>query len=153
VTGNAVAEGTSTTRDLSASKGRKGKSGTKESQKAYYTPVGMQKPTRCFSERDAVSSDTVEQGCVKEKKRSGDRVTWANTCTFQDTVSEEHGGIAYKGDHYDGVKISKTTTGNTTITRTIKISGRRTGDGDCLAQRDYTSKRQGTGKERANQVR
>jgi hypothetical protein len=107
-----------------------------------YTPAATQQSVKCLTERDAVSY-TKEQACVVEKKRSGNRITWKNTCTYPGSTIEEKGGITYNGDTYDGVKVQKTTTKGMDTTTIAKLSGRRTGDGNCIvAQRDYTSKKQ-----------
>ncbi len=113
-------------------KAAKGKANAQEAPKTVYTPAEKQESVKCLSDKEATLPDPQEQSCLTEKKRSGDRVTWLNKCSYGDTRIEEQGGITYSGDHYDGVRIRKVSapTGDSTII--AKLSGQRVGDGNCI---------------------
>lgn len=117
-------------------------------QKEYYTPADLQKSTRCLAGGDAIAEAT-EQSCQNGRKRSGNRMTWKTRCAYPGSTVEEQGSISYNGDSYEGVKTKKMTSAQTDTTFFSKLSGRRTGDGTCLAARDYTTKRDYTAKRRA----
>lgn len=142
-------EGTSTVKESASPKVTKGKSSRKESSKPFYAPASLSTSTKCLSDKEALSY-TQEQGCVKENKRSSDRVTWSAQCTYSGTTTEEKGAITYSGTSYDGVKIRKMSTQGGETTTITKLSGRRTGDGNCIraaVQRDSTSKKRGQSQE------
>lgn len=134
-------EGTTIVHESTMSKPVRGKTQAPDAPRDIYSPADTQKTVRCLTEQDALSY-TKEASCVNEKKRSGNRITWKNTCTQGDSTTEERGGITYGGDTYDGVRIKKVTTKEVQTTQVAKLSGRRTGDGNCVATRDYTSKGQ-----------
>jgi hypothetical protein len=115
----------------------------KAGAKDFYTPVTTEASKKCLTEQTA-QSYTAEQGCVKEEKRSGDRITWKHRCTSQGVTIEEKGGINYNGNRYDGAKIRKTISAGGETIQTTKLTGRRLGDGMCVARRDGTSRRQMT---------
>ena len=136
-------EGTTATKDTSATKATKGKSSARDGQKMVYAPANTQTTTRCLLNQDALSYSQ-EQNCVKEKKRGGDRITWNYTCGHPGATIEEKGGIVYNGNTYSGVKIVKTNSQGTEITSHTRLSGRRMGDGNCLAlHMDTSTKRKG----------
>jgi hypothetical protein len=137
-----VEEGTSTSKDTTPAKTVKGKTKPQEARKEVYTPANEQKSEKCLSEQEALSF-TKEASCQSENKRSGDRVTWVSRCTYPDSTVEERGGITYGGNTYEGVKIRKMSTKGTEATFITKLSGRRMGDGSCVAvapKREFTSK-------------
>jgi hypothetical protein len=136
-----VEESASASRDLSPSKSApvRGKPGSQDSQENF-APAMEQKSVQCMAEGDALSYNQ-EASCTKEKKRSGNRVTWTTKCSYGGTTTEERGGINYNGDTYEGVRVKKTTTPGNEATIYSKLSGHRVGDGDCLARRDFSARR------------
>jgi hypothetical protein len=110
--------------------------------KEIFTPVTSQAAKRCFSQQEALSY-TADQGCVKEDKRSGDRITWKYKCTYQGTATEEKGSITYSGGRYEGARIKKTSTPGAETTQITKLSGKRLGEGSCIAKRDGSPRDKG----------
>jgi hypothetical protein len=123
---------TTKTKETAPSVAAKGKSKTQAAQKDVYSPADIQKSSRCLTEQEALSY-AKEASCVNDKKKGGNRITWKNTCAYPDNTVEERGGITYNGDTYEGVRIKKMTTAGIESTLITKLSGRRTGDGNCIA--------------------
>jgi hypothetical protein len=82
----------------------------------------------------------VQKNPERKAARSSQKITWRFSKTDPPKM-DERGGIIYKGDTLEGAVLRAEEYGSATkIVRKTKISGRRIGDGNCLAQgRDYTS--------------
>ncbi len=95
--------------------------------------------TQCLTHESPMIS-AVQKSPEKIAARSSQKITWRFSKTDRLKV-DERGGIIYKGDSLEGAVLRTEEYGSATkIVRKTKISGRRIGDGACLAQgRDYTS--------------
>ncbi len=112
-------------------------------QKDYYAG-DPQTTTTCLTSNSIVPHISgTDASRAQNKKRSAQRITWRSREDAYGMTVDERGGINYKGDTLEGVVVRTQTTkqGTTTEVKT-HVTGRRLGDGNCLAQvRDYTSQK------------
>jgi len=120
-----------------------------------YTPVEVERKTVCLTE-DAPVPAALGAGRPAHVKRGKERITWTEAAGGGTTK----GGIFYRGNSLEGAVTSTTDLGTGQQSLTVaKVTGRRIGNGDCLAGsddsakkgsgstagRDYTAKKQGEG--------
>ncbi len=101
-----------------------------------YTPVEVERKTVCLTE-DAPVPGVLEAGRPSQVKRGKERITWTEAAGGRTTK----GGIHYQGNSLEGAVTStmELAPGQQSLT-VAKVTGRRTGDGDCMGGRDYTAK-------------
>ncbi len=114
-------------------------------QSDYY-PGEPTKTTTCLTLNSMVPSAGIEADKAQDKKRSSGKITWRSHEDVYGMTVDERGGINYKGDSLEGVVVRTQTDKQGTATEMkTRITGRRVGDGNCLAQktqkRDYTSQK------------
>jgi len=87
---------------------------------------------QCITKNDLVPKTANEdQKCdIKERKISGNKVSWKMVCVDKNGTMEGQGEITYTGNSYQGMVKTRTTTNNNpkeTMKSTMKMKGRRMG--------------------------
>jgi hypothetical protein len=106
---------------------------------ASYSPVDVERKTVCLT-GDAPVPEALGAGSPRHVKRGKERITWTDTAGGRTTV----GGILYRADSLEGALTNTTDLGaGQQALYVTKITGRRTGDGNCVGGRDYSAKKTG----------
>lgn len=101
-----------------------------------YTPVEEERKTVCVTGDDPVPA-MLGAGRPERVKRGKERITWTGESGPQTTK----GGILYRGNSFEGAMRTTQEAGKGQQSLTVvKVTGRRTGDGDCIEGRDYSAK-------------
>jgi len=115
---------------------------TQEGQEmAGHPMVGdPKKTTQCLTHESPMIS-AIQKGPETKAARSSQKITWRSSQSDYAKI-DVRGGIIYKGDTLEGAILRTQDVGSgRKIVDKAKISGRRIGDGNCLAQgRDLTSR-------------
>jgi hypothetical protein len=140
----------STTKTTYLSEGKtesKAKKKTRAKAKARETEADSTLYSDVTSEtRKACLSPDVEPLVGEGMKRSGNTVTWKESSSREaGSVSmrdEKEGGVAYRGDTFEGGVIQRNTSGAAQHTTYTRVTGRRLGDGVCISRgRESSSKK------------
>ena len=93
----------------------------------------------CLTEDDPVPG-VLGAGRPIHVKRGKERITWTDAGGGQTTK----GGILYRGDSLEGAVTNTMDPGAGRQSLSVaKVTGHRTGDGDCIGGRDYSAKKKG----------
>ena len=104
-----------------------------------YTPVEEVRKTVCLTV-DAPVPEVLGAGRPAHVKRGKERITWTDGAGGRKTK----GGILYRGNSLEGAVTSTMDLGPGQQSLNVaKITGRRTGDGNCIGGRDYSAKGRG----------
>ena len=102
-----------------------------------YMPVEEERKTVCLTE-DAPVPAALSAGPLAHVKRGKERITWTGAAEGQTTK----GGILYRGNSLEGAMTNTMDLGAGQQSFIVtKVTGRRIGDGNCIAARDYTAER------------
>ncbi len=102
-----------------------------------YMPVEEERKTVCLTE-DAPVPAALSAGPPAHVKRGKERITWTGAAEGQTTK----GGILYRGNSLEGAMTNTMDLGAGQQSFIVtKVTGRRIGDGNCIAARDYTAER------------
>ncbi len=102
-----------------------------------YMPVEEERKTVCLTE-DAPVPAALSAGPPAHVKRGKERITWTGAAEGQTTK----GGILYRGNSLEGAMTNTMDLGAGQKSFIVtKVTGRRIGDGNCIAARDYTAER------------
>ena len=106
-----------------------------------YTPVEVERKKVCLTEDEPVPG-VLGAGRPSHVKRGKEKITWTDAAGGRTTK----GGILYRGNSLEGAVTSTMDLGAGQESLTVaKVTGSRTGDGNCIGGRDYSAK----GKEEA----
>lgn len=101
-----------------------------------YTPVEVERKTVCLTEDEPVP-EALGAGRPARVKRGKERITWTDAAGGGMTK----GGILYRGNSLEGAMTNTSDLGSGQKSLTVaKVTGRRTGDGDCAGS-DYSAKK------------
>ena len=102
-----------------------------------YTPVEMERKTVCLTEDEPVPG-ALGAGRPLQVKRGKERITWTDAAGGRTTK----GGILYRGNSLEGAVTATMNLGEGQQSLSVaKVTGRRTGDGNCAGGRDYSAKK------------
>lgn len=98
---------------------------------------GEKPKTVCLNEDNPVPSELGAGGQVRQVMRGKERITWKESSA----QGEVQGGVAYRGNSFEGVVTRKMVAGpGMEQFQVTKVTGRRVGEGDCRKGREYTSR-------------
>jgi len=104
-----------------------------------YTPVETERKKVCLTEDDPVPG-VLGAGRPTHVKRGKERITWTDSVGGRTTK----GGILYKGNSLEGAVTTTADLGAGQQSLSVtNVTGRRTGDGNCIGGRDYSAKKKG----------
>ena len=104
-----------------------------------YTPVETERKTVCLTEDEPVPG-ALGAGRPTHVKRGKERITWTDAAGGRTTK----GGILYRGNSLEGAVTSTMDLGAGQQSLSVaKVTGNRTGDGNCIGGRDYSAKKKG----------
>jgi hypothetical protein len=104
-----------------------------------YSPVEVERKTVCVT-GDAPVPEALGAGSPRHVKRGKEKITWTDAAGGRTTM----GGILYRADSLEGALTSTMDLGaGQQALYVTKVTGRRTGDGNCVGGRDYSAKKKG----------
>ena len=104
-----------------------------------YTPVETERKTVCLTEEEPVPG-VLGAGRPPHVKRGKERITWTDSAGGRTTK----GGISYRGNSIEGAVTNTIDLGAGQQSFSVaNVTGRRTGDGNCIGGRDYSAKKKG----------
>jgi len=104
-----------------------------------YTPVEVERKTVCLNEDEPVPG-VLGAGSPAHVKRGKERITWTDAAGGRTT----NGGIMYRGNSLEGAVTTTMDLGSGQQSLSVaKVTGNRTGDGNCVGGRGYSAKKKG----------
>jgi len=104
-----------------------------------YTPVEVERKKVCLTEDEPVPG-VLGAGRPAHVKRGKEKITWTDAAGGRTTK----GGILYRGNSLEGAVTNSMALGSGQESLSVaKVTGRRTGDGNCIGGRDYSAKGRG----------
>jgi Protein of unknown function (DUF3617) len=104
-----------------------------------YTPVETERKTVCLTEDEPVPG-ALGAGRPTHVKRGKERIAWTDAAGGRTTK----GGILYRGNSLEGAVTTTMDLGAGQQSLSVaKVTGNRTGDGNCIGGRDYSAKKKG----------
>jgi hypothetical protein len=114
-----------------------------------YTPVEVEREKVCLTEDEPVPG-VLNAGRPGHVKRGKETITWAEAGGGRTTK----GGILYRGNSVEGAMTTTMEYGGAQQSLSVaKVTGHRTGDGNCVGGRDYSAKKGSGGDSAAGEVK